>query len=211
MDNPSVKNIIFDLGAVLLNIDFSATTQTFARLAGRDATWVDEKTNQFQCFLPYESGQWTDEQFRSAVRTTLELPLEDEAIDEAWNALLLDFPPERIALLQWLKSRYRTFLLSNTNPIHFRAVEGILARDTGLRSLHPLFEKVYLSYEMKTVKPLPEIYERVLQDNGLVPNETVFFDDNLLNIQGAQSLGIQSVAVRSPQTILDYFPNAPRR
>ncbi len=197
------------MGAVLLNINMPNTAHAFAQLANRDISWIDEKISNSGLFLRYENGEWTDEQFRDSVRTALELPLEDDQIDLAWNALLLDFPPQRIELLRWLQPKYRTFMLSNTNPIHIRQVERILQRDTGYPTVYDFFEKVYLSYEMKKIKPSPEIYEQVLIENGLKAEETIFFDDNLYNIQAAKLLGIQTVHIQEPATILDYFPNAP--
>ena len=209
MENPNVKNLIFDLGAVILNINLRKTAFAFAALANREVDWIDQKINHFGLFARYESGEWTDEQFRESVRAALELPLADDQIDQAWNALLLDFPPARINLIRWLQPRYRTFLLSNTNPIHIRQVDQILLRDTGYSSLRAFFEKAYLSYEMKKIKPSSEIYEQVLTENGLLPEETLFFDDNLHNIQAANQLGIHTVHIQEPATILDYFPNAP--
>ncbi|MBC7921000.1 MAG: HAD family phosphatase [Ferruginibacter sp.] len=206
---PTIKNLIFDLGAVLLNIDVPRTARALTELAGRDLTWVEGRIVEFGLFSRYETGQWTDAEFRDQVRTAMEAPVGDEPIDAAWNALLLDFPPERIELLRRLKPQYRTFMLSNTSAIHFRQVERILRRDTGYPTLHDLFEKVYLSFEMKKLKPSPAIYEQVLRESGLQPSETLFFDDNLANVNAAKQLGIQTVHIQETVTILDYFPNAP--
>ena len=210
---PTIKNLIFDLGAVLLNIDVPRAARALAELTGRDLAWVEGQIAAFGLFSRYETGQWTDAEFRDQVRTALEVSprtsLTDEQIDAAWNALLLDFPPERIELLRRLKPQYRTFMLSNTSAIHFRQIERILRRDTGYPTLHDLFEKVYLSFEMKKLKPSPEIYEQVLAENGLQPSETLFFDDNLANVNAAKQLGIRTVHIQETVTILDYFPNAP--
>jgi glucose-1-phosphatase len=206
--NSLVKNIIFDLGAVIIDISVPKTVQAFALLLDRDHLWVEQQFKMASVFRRYETGEWNDEQFRDNVRQVLGVPFTDDQIDTAWNALLLDIPPARVELLQWLKPRYRTFVLSNTSPIHIREVNHILERDTGVHSLDSLFEKVYLSYEMGKMKPSPEIYQQVLDESGLKAEETLFLDDNLDNVGAAQQLGIQTVHISELVTILDYFAHA---
>jgi putative hydrolase of the HAD superfamily len=201
----SFKNIIFDLGAVIIDISVPKTVEAFAQLLDRDHLWVEEQLKMAGIFRRYETGEWDDEAFRDAIREVLGVPFTDLQIDTAWNALLLQIPPARVELLQWLQLRYRTFVLSNTNPIHIREVNRILHRDTGVPILDVLFEKVYLSYEMKKMKPSPDIYRQLLDDSGLLPEETVFLDDNLDNLAAAQQLGIQTVHIAESVTILDYF------
>ena len=201
----SFKNIIFDLGAVIIDISVPKTVEAFAQLLNRDHLWVEQQLKLGSVFRRYETGEWNDEEFRDAIREVLGVPFTDLQIDTAWNALLLQIPPARVELLQWLQLRYRTFVLSNTNPIHFREVNRILHRDTGVPTLDVLFEKVYLSYEMKKMKPSPGIYQELLNDSNLLPEETVFLDDNLDNLAAAQQLGIQTVHIAEPVTILDYF------
>jgi glucose-1-phosphatase len=203
--NTPIKNIIFDLGNVIIDISVPETAQAFAHLLNRDLAWVEQQLRMASVFRRYETGEWSDEQFRDNVRQVLCVPFTDEQIDTAWNALLLTIPPARVELLQWLKPRYRTFVLSNTSPIHIREVNHILRRDTGADSLDLLFEKVYLSYEMGKMKPSPEIYQQVLDESGLNAEETLFLDDNFDNVVGAQQLGIQTVHITESVTILDYF------
>jgi glucose-1-phosphatase len=205
LNNTSFKNIIFDLGAVIIDISVPKTVEAFAALLDREHLWVQEKLKVAGIFRRYETGEWNDEQFREQIRQVLGVPFTDKQIDNAWNALLLQIPRERIELIQWLQSRYRTFILSNTNPIHMREVNRILQRDTGVSSLNVLFERVYLSYEMGKMKPSAKIYQEVLEESGLVAEETVFLDDNLDNLQSAQQLGIQTVHIYEPVTILEYF------
>jgi len=205
LTKPAFKNIIFDLGAVIIDISLPKTVQAFAQLLDRDHLWVEQQLKMASVFRRYETGEWDDEAFRNAIRQVLGVPFTDEQIDAAWNALLLEIPPARVELLQWLKPRYRTFVLSNTNPIHIQEVNRILRRDTGVPALDGLFEKVYLSYETGTMKPSPDIYRQLLEDAGLAPEETVFLDDNLDNLAAAQQWGIQTVHIFEPVTILDYF------
>jgi epoxide hydrolase-like predicted phosphatase len=140
------------------------------------------------------------------VREILNFPdLSDEAIDTAWNSLLLDLPPERVELLRRLATRYRLFLLSNTSSIHITQVNKILEASTGVGQLEDLFETVFLSYEMGLMKPDIRIYQQVLDKAGLKAEETLFLDDNADNIRSAAQLGIETIHVQKPVTILEYL------
>ena len=118
---------------------------------------------------------------------------------------MLDLPPERVELLQKLAVNYRLFLLSNTSSIHITQVNKILEASTGVEKLEDLFETVFLSYEMGLMKPDPRIYQKVLEQAGLKAEETLFLDDNLANIEAASRLGIDTIHVQKPVTILEYL------
>ena len=121
------------------------------------------------------------------------------------NAMLLTIPSEKYELLLRLKTRYRVFLLSNTNNIHLESFNQLVHRDTGLRELDYYFHKAYYSHLMKMRKPDAEIYSHVLSENKLSPDETLFLDDNFDNIKGAAGLGIKTIHVTSPSMILPLF------
>ena len=131
--------------------------------------------------------------------------LTDEQIDQAWNSMLFDIPQERIELLRALKEKYNLFLLSNTNAIHIREVNSILLRDTSVDNLEKLFNKIYYSYQIQLAKPSADFYSYVLQDAGILAEESIFIDDIADNIRGAKQLGIQTVHLQAPATILDIF------
>jgi putative hydrolase of the HAD superfamily len=191
-----IKNIIFDLGGVIIDVVFERSTAAFEALnpALKDIIWRD--TFQSDLFWDYEKGFISDAEFRARVIKTFRLPLlSDHDFDTAWNALLGDIPPARIEVLQQLATQYRVFLLSNTNAIHIRGVEQILQARTGIAQLPPLFERCYYSYDMGKRKPDPTIYQQVLEENGLNPAETLFLDDNLDNVHAAQGLGIATIHV----------------
>jgi glucose-1-phosphatase len=204
--NPSaLKNLIFDLGDVIIPIDLTAPVRNFAMLANlpEDEVWAIWKEHNF--INQYETGLLDDESFRVQVRQLLKNDAwADEVIDTAWNTVLLDLPVERVARIQELKADYRLFLLSNTSPIHIRRVNSVLTK-LNLPTLEQLFERVFYSYEVRLAKPSPDIYRHVLAEAGLVAEETAFFDDNAANIQAAAELGIQAVHVQPPMTIIDYL------
>ena len=206
MKNSRIKNIIFDLGDVILNIDVPLASSSFGKLSGREQHEILTLFKEKELFRLFETGLVDEDAFRNMIRELLEFPdWSEEIIDTAWNSLLLDIPPARIELIKELGKNYRLFLLSNTSSIHIKQVNKILHAATGIEKLDNLFEKVYLSYEMGLMKPDPAIYLQVLEESGLVAEETLFLDDNADNITAASKLGIDTILVQKPVTILDYL------
>ncbi len=206
MKNDKIKNIVFDLGDVILNIDVPVASLSFAKLSGKEQQEILRLFKENDLFRKFETGHLDEAGFRNYVRELLVSPdWTDEMIDTAWNSLLLDLPPERVELLKNLAQNYRLFLLSNTSSIHITRVNKILEASTGIEKLDDLFEKVFVSYEMGLMKPDPQIFQDVLDQAGLVAEETLFLDDNLDNIKGAQTLGIDTIHVQKPITILEYL------
>jgi glucose-1-phosphatase len=202
----SIKNIVFDLGDVIINIDVPRAAQSFATLSGRETAEVIRLFEEGKLFRQFETGELNAAGFRSYVRDILNnTSWADTEVDTAWNSLLLDIPADRIELIKELSKNYRLFLLSNTSSIHIEAVNKILHMASGVERLDDLFEKLFLSYEMGVMKPHPGIYQRVLAEADINPEETLFLDDNADNIRAARELGIQTIHVQKPLTILDYL------
>jgi len=212
-----IKNILFDLGGVLLNIDFERTFAEFDRLRSvTDADWSDIPTTKQLFDLPdvrkilqnFETGHSTPEQFRAQLmeRVGINIPYQD--FDRAWNALLLDYPADRTEVVPGLSQKYRTFLLSNTNKIHCDYYNELLNREFGIPSLGHLMEKAFYAFEMQLRKPDPLIYYKALKDAQLEPEETLFIDDCEENLESAKRLGIQTVLVSGNYSIVDVFSGA---
>lgn len=202
---PGIKNIIFDLGDVIIPIDLRGPIRNFAVLSGLSEDEVEALWREHGLTLQYETGLIDDAGFRQHVRQLLKNDSwADEVIDTAWNTVLLDLPVERVQRIRELRGQYRLFLLSNTSAIHIARVNKIFT-ELGQPPLEDLFERVYYSYEVKLAKPSPEIYQYVLNTAGLAAEETLFLDDNPHNIRAAAELGIQAVQVQPPLTILDYL------
>jgi putative hydrolase of the HAD superfamily len=196
----TIKNIIFDLGGVIMNIDFKLTENAFAALGFTD---FKQHMTQFHItpfFEQYETGKIDDAAFIRGVQQIAGKPLSDQQVVDAWNALLLDFPPARIALLEKIKNEYRIFLLSNTNSLHYQAFQQTLQAQTG-KKLEDLFEKTYYSHTAHLRKPHASIYQLVLEENKLLAAETLFIDDTASNFSGAEELGIQTLHLRPPMQI----------
>lgn len=202
-----IKNIIFDLGDVIINIDVPLAARSFAELSDRPLEEVQELIHQNEVFKKFETGQLSAADFRDYIRELLQQPeWSDEVIDRAWNSLLLDIPSQRIEKIQELaKKGYRLFLLSNTSSIHIQEVNKILHQTTGIKQLDDLFEKLFLSYDMGIMKPHPDIYHGVLAQAGLLAHESLFLDDNADNIRAAAEVGIHTIHVQKPTSIIDYL------
>jgi putative hydrolase of the HAD superfamily len=199
VDLTGIKNLIFDLGGIIINIDFQLTFEAFAKASGKDVLSIVKKFEEEKIFARFEKGDYPERELRLLINKELNISLSDEAINRAWNALLMDIPGERIDMLKELAESHKLFLLSNTNSIHIDAVNRILYETRGIENLDLLFERVYYSYEIKMAKPDVKIYEFVLKENGLDPSETLFIDDNADNIKGAAEAGLKTLHIKYPE------------
>jgi FMN phosphatase YigB (HAD superfamily) len=204
--DPSIKNLIFDLGGVILDLSVDHTLQSFSAISGLEKAVVQRLFVSSPGFEAYEKGLISDEEFRDFVRQTYSVKVPDADIDASWNAMLLGIPMVKLQLLQRLMNEYRVYLLSNTNTIHLKYInEMMLPGITGVTSLDPYFHRTYYSHIMKKRKPDAEIFVQVLEENDLRPEETLFLDDNAHNVEGAKALGIRTLHVVTPDLIMGYF------
>jgi putative hydrolase of the HAD superfamily len=171
----SVKNIIFDLGGVILNLDFKKTELAFAALGIGNFNEYYTLQTVTPIFEKLEIGEITPETFYDEFRKLVRLPLTDEQISTAWNALLIDFPPERINWLKEIKNRYNIYLLSNTNEIHYNSFSKTFKEQINSGSLDELFIKTYYSHQMGLRKPSKEIFEAILREEGLDMHRNSFY------------------------------------
>ena len=206
IDLTGVKNIIFDYGGVIINIDFKHTINAFKELGFLNIEESIFQSKGSNLLEKTEKGQITIKDFRDEVRLISKKKLTNEQIDFAWNALLLDMPTERIRLVEDLKTRYRVFLLSNTNVIHYTKYLKSLQQEFGYNDFNSLFEKAWFSHELGMIKPTKEIYNYVLNDASILANETIFIDDSEVNIKGAKMVGLKVYHLKDEE-IVDAFKN----
>lgn len=198
-----IKNIIFDLGGVFLNIDFQLTNQAFIDLGVIQFNEMFTQHFSNPLFELLETGKINEEEFYTAFRKESKTNLNNEQIKQAWNALLLDFPKERIDWLKSISKKYRIFLFSNTNQIHYDSfIEKFGMQHPG-EDFDSLFIKAYYSQNLGLRKPYPESFQAILDEQGLQANETLFIDDTIKNVEAAQELGLQTIHLKSPLTVLD--------
>jgi putative hydrolase of the HAD superfamily len=200
------KNIIFDLGGVLLNLDFNKSIDAFELLGVMHFENMFTQFKADELFKQLETGKVDESAFYKAIQNRTTKKITTAEIDCAWNALILDFRAESLALLEDLAARYKLFLLSNTNSIHVKHFKELFASQTGKSTLDDCFTKAWYSNEIGLRKPGTEIFEFALEDAGLVAAETLFIDDTLANIETAQNLGFKTHHLLSSERIelLDF-------
>lgn len=187
------ENIIFDLGGVILNLDYSKTTQAFKDLGLTNFEEMYSQAAQTGLFDRFEKGLCSPSYFVNALLDYMPAGTTPNQIVAAWNAMILEFPIENLELLLSLKEKYRIFLLSNTNEIHIQKLHRRLSQTVSEDTLVPYFEKVYYSSDLNLRKPELEIFEKVCNDNGLERSKTVFIDDTLQHLEGAKKAGLQTI------------------
>lgn len=187
------KNILFDLGGVFLDINYQLTEKAFIDLGITD---FDQRFNQQfsnTLFEDLETGKVDPETFYHRFRTETGTVLSNEAIGKAWNALLLDFPAERLEWLEEMGRKYTVYLYSNTNLIHYQCFMRNFEEKFEGKKFNGYFRKAYYSHELGLRKPYPSSYTRIMQLENLNPVETLFIDDTLKNITGAKEAGLQTI------------------
>jgi len=188
-----IKNIIFDLGGVIINLDVPRTINEFEKLGISDFEKSYNQLTQTPLFDQFDKGLISEDDFFNSLKKQFNLKQPIAELERAWNAMLLDFPGHRLEQLMVYKQRYNTFLLSNTNTTHIREFEKTLSDAHSVENLSPFFDRVYYSCRINLRKPDEEIFEFVLRDNDLEPEETLFIDDTLIHVQAARNVGIAAV------------------
>jgi putative hydrolase of the HAD superfamily len=187
-----VKNIIFDLGGVIIDIDYNLAATAFKKLGIVDFDSFYSKAKQSSLFDEFEKGLISNAEFRTALRQYLPPAISDQQIDDAWNAMLIGIPSHRVDFLKEVAKHYRIFLLSNTNRIHIEAFTQYNDEKFGKGYFESIFEYCYFSSDIAMRKPDAEIFEFVLSENGLRKEETIFIDDSIQHIQGALNTGLHA-------------------
>ncbi|OFX79337.1 MAG: hypothetical protein A2X12_03570 [Bacteroidetes bacterium GWE2_29_8] len=185
-----IKNIIFDFGVVLIDIDTNLAVETFKELGISDFDNLYNLTSQSDLFNRLETGDLNVSQFCEEFRFITRTNLKDEEIKYAWNKVLLDIPKNKLAFLESLKKNYKIFLLSNTNKIHIDYFNNTFSYNN--KPFSQFFDKEYYSYKIGLRKPNLEIYNYVLTDANILAEETLFVDDNKENISSANLMGIKT-------------------
>lgn len=199
----SIRNIILDLGGVVLDIDYNLTRDAFIQLGFTDFETIYSQLKQELIFDLFETGRITAADFRDVIRNYAEKKFDDSQIDAAWNAMIIKMPEERVAFLKEIKKRYRLFLLSNTNEIHEKEFVRNITEAFGKNILHELFEKVYYSHYSGIRKPDTEIFKMILKENQLAAEETLFIDDSPQHVEGASRAGLQALLLDHKKTTLE--------
>ena len=199
-----IKNIIFDLGGVLLNIDPNKTIEAFGQLGMEQLIGDKGLTYDHEIFYLMEQGKVTPDEFRNGVRKLLSQEVTNDQIDDAWTAMLLDFPKIRVELLQKLRNGFGLYLFSNTNAIHVAKYQSIFRNQYGFE-VSSLFDKVFHSNEIGFRKPSLESFQEVIRLSRIRPEESLFIDDSPANVEGAIACGLKGYWLQSGQKVEEIF------
>jgi len=199
-----VKNIIFDLGGVLLNIDPKKTIEAFGRLGMEQLIGDKGLSYDHDIFYLMEQGKVTPEEFRNGVRQLIPAKVTDDQVDAAWTAMLLDFPANRVELVKNLRNNYKIYLFSNTNAIHVAKYHANFKNQHGFE-VSSLFEIDFYSNEIGYRKPSPESFQEIIRLSGINPEESVFIDDSLPNVEAAIACGLKGYWLEPGQKIEEVF------
>ncbi|MCG9911633.1 MAG: HAD family phosphatase [Flavobacteriales bacterium] len=202
----TIRNIIFDLGGVLLPVDYQVVIRAFEELGVSDAAQMYSQQAQQPLFDQLERGEISGGEFLFELKKKMPSVSETDIL-KAWNAILGQFPSNRLELLLKVKQQYRIYLLSNTNEIHIRQFLADLKYNNGVEDFTSFFEEVYYSNETGFRKPEKEIFDLVLLDNNLNASETLFIEDTEHNVRGAVQAGIPTLwlNIHEGDTIENYF------
>ena len=185
-----IKNLLFDLGGVLLNIDYNKTANAFKLLGVKQFDELYSQADANDLFESLETGKISEEDFYITMKYHCSLGTTEQQIKKAWNEMLLNFRLESLNHLIKLKEDYNIFLLSNTNSIHLKEFTKIFQNETGKSNLDEFFLKTYYSHIIKERKPYVETYKNVLNNAGIKAEETLFIDDSIKNVEGAALAGL---------------------
>lgn len=183
-----IKNLLFDLGGVIMDIRRENCEEAFRQLGMADIGEYLGDYGQKGPFAALEEGKISEEEFRAEVRRHIAREVSDEEIDRAFNRFLTGIPVRRLEELRKLRGKYKLYMLSNTNSIMWRQDIAEAFRQEGL-TVDDYFDGIVTSFEAKCCKPAPGIFNRVVEKFGIRPEETVFFDDSKANVEAAAKLG----------------------
>jgi putative hydrolase of the HAD superfamily len=189
-----IKCVIFDLGGVIVPLDFERGYRAIAPHCSYPASEISGRIGATDLVQRFETGRISSEHFVKELCTALELKIDYEGFCKIWSSIFLEHSLVPESLLKALKPKYRLLLLSNTNPIHFEMLRGVY-------SMLSHFDRFVLSYEVGALKPSPEIYEAAIRHAGCAPSECFFTDDIPAYIEGAKRAGMDAVQFESSEQI----------
>jgi putative hydrolase of the HAD superfamily len=198
------KAILFDLGGVLIDIDYQATEQAFVKLGVQDFSARYTQFAQEDLFDLFETGQISPQHFINKLLPITTPGTTPNQVYAAWNEMLGFFPPDKIQFLMNLCKELPIFMLSNTNSIHWELVIQRWKKSSEI-PLDEVFDQIFLSHEIKQRKPHPSTFEWVLEQMKMSPDEVLFIDDSPQHVEGAIKAGLNAVLYEPGIALASYF------
>ena len=202
-----IKSIIFDLGGVILNLNYSKTEDEFRKIGVLNFKEFYSQKKQTLLFDDFEKGKIKPEEFIKSFKESENLKIKEIDFINAWNAMLLEIPIEKLQFIDGLKKDYKIYLLSNTNEIHIKKFENDLKKNNMLEQFYKCFDKIYYSSRTGKRKPEENCFNQVLEENRLIAENTLFIDDSVQHIEGAKKAGIKTFHLEKNKSILDLVPD----
>ncbi|MCF8226698.1 MAG: HAD family phosphatase [Bacteroidales bacterium] len=188
------KNILFDLGGVILDLNVNGTLESFLKLGFPKELLSYPENFYTDIFYNYETGKVSTSGFRDSIRDQFNIQFSDDEFDDAWCTMLARVPERRTRLLKSLSADYDLYILSNTSELHINKFSNMFL-DAGGFPLSEIFSGCYYSHETGNHKPDEQAFIHVLKDAGIKAEETLFLDDNIQNIKSAKGLGFNVIHI----------------
>ncbi|MCB0687182.1 MAG: HAD family phosphatase [Saprospiraceae bacterium] len=204
MAQSAIRNLIFDLGNVIIDLDFNASETLLQELT--EISFVNPAKEDLEVFMDFECGRIPEAIFLNHLIKKSDGKAQAYDLIEAWTAMLANIPLQRLEMLQALKKDYQVYILSNTNETHIRWVDQYLRDHYNINQLSDIVHQAFYSHDLKARKPDDEIYLKMLQIAGISPQESLFFDDHPANIEAAKLLGIHGHVISPKEEIIDVLP-----
>lgn len=204
---PSIKNIIFDLGGVIYDIRYENIADKFKEYGIADFEKKYSQASQTEDIDLFEEGKISVEEFRNYIRSLSSIQLTDQQIDDAWNAIIIDVPSERVEMLRNANNNYGIFLFSNTNQLNYDKFKVDLKNKFCFDIFDKLFKKAYFSHILHIKKPKIEAFKKIIEETQIYPSETLFIDDSIQHINGALETGLSAYHLQKGEEVSQLFDN----
>lgn len=191
-----IKNIVFDFGGVLIEINTSNAIKEFANLGLEAPEKYLNSYKQSGAFYALENGDISDRQFIAELSELCNREISYDEARNAWMGFIVKVQTQYLEWLQQLRPQYKLSVLSNTNPFLQGWARSSAFTPCGKR-LDDYFDSLFLSYLMHCSKPSEEIYKKMLSDGRMKADETLFIDDSEKNIEAAKKVGIKTLLVKN--------------
>ena len=208
LDLTGIKNIVFDLGGVIVTLDRAEAVRRFRETGLKNAEELLDVYHQKGIFLELEEGKLTKREFYEALRNEAGRHIPAEVIDRAWLGFLKEVPEYKLEMLETLRKNYKIYLLSNTNAVIMDWAKSPAFSPQG-KGIDRFFDKIYASYQIGYTKPAPEIFAFMFADANIIPSETLFIDDGIANIEMGKKLGMKTYLARNGEDFRDIFTLPP--
>ncbi len=200
--NKKIKNLLFDLGNVIIDIDIDGAFNRLTSLLREDADRVPIE----KAFIDYECGRISTEIFINTMLRQSERHYQAFDVIDAWNSMLIAIPQYRLTMLEMLRPNYNVYLLSNTNALHLEWVRRYVSKTHKVADFEKTyFDQAFYSHEIGDRKPNASVFKYVIEEAFMTPEATLFMDDMEENIKAASKLGFHTFHVKPGEDVAEFL------